>query len=144
MVANPVAFDSAAAPEPPRTDHLCHESPKLVNSSHQVLWSSKTALLFVVLNVQRNERRFVFYPLVVREDLKQRKPYTITKQRERWTEEEHNRFLEALKLYGRAWQRIEGVYLLFPLSNISIAAVILELLLLWAKICWICLLGPKN
>ncbi|GAV87380.1 Myb_DNA-binding domain-containing protein [Cephalotus follicularis] len=39
--------------------------------------------------------------------MKTRKPYTITKQRERWTEEEHNRFLEALKLYGRAWQRIE-------------------------------------
>ncbi|KAK6918698.1 SANT/Myb domain [Dillenia turbinata] len=39
--------------------------------------------------------------------LKTRKPYTITKQRERWTEEEHHRFLEALKLYGRAWQRIE-------------------------------------
>ncbi|KAG6526392.1 hypothetical protein ZIOFF_016376 [Zingiber officinale] len=36
-----------------------------------------------------------------------RKPYTITKQREKWTEEEHNSFLEALKLYGRAWQRIE-------------------------------------
>ncbi|KFK42494.1 protein late elongated hypocotyl [Arabis alpina] len=36
-----------------------------------------------------------------------RKPYTITKQRERWTEDEHDRFLEALKLYGRAWQRIE-------------------------------------
>ncbi|XP_019182743.1 PREDICTED: protein REVEILLE 2-like [Ipomoea nil] len=38
---------------------------------------------------------------------KARKPYTITKQRERWTEEEHNKFLEALKLYGRAWRRIE-------------------------------------
>ncbi|URD89473.1 MYB family transcription factor [Musa troglodytarum] len=36
-----------------------------------------------------------------------RKPYTITKQRERWTEEEHRKFLEALQLYGRAWRRIE-------------------------------------
>ncbi|KAK1433018.1 hypothetical protein QVD17_09922 [Tagetes erecta] len=40
-------------------------------------------------------------------NIKTRKPYTITKQRERWTDEEHNSFLEALKLYGRAWQRIE-------------------------------------
>ncbi|KAK1422002.1 hypothetical protein QVD17_24827 [Tagetes erecta] len=40
-------------------------------------------------------------------NIKARKPYTITKQREKWTEEEHNSFLEALKLYGRAWQRIE-------------------------------------
>ncbi|KAL3525082.1 hypothetical protein ACH5RR_013454 [Cinchona calisaya] len=39
--------------------------------------------------------------------LKVRKPYTITKQRERWTEDEHKKFLEALKLYGRAWRRIE-------------------------------------
>ncbi|KAL5230369.1 hypothetical protein ABZP36_029145 [Zizania latifolia] len=39
--------------------------------------------------------------------VKVRKAYTITKQRERWTEAEHKRFLEALKLYGRAWQRIE-------------------------------------
>ncbi|CAA3029563.1 REVEILLE 1-like isoform X1 [Olea europaea subsp. europaea] len=38
---------------------------------------------------------------------KVRKPYTITKQRERWTEEEHKKFLEALKLYGRAWRKIE-------------------------------------
>lgn len=38
---------------------------------------------------------------------KVRKPYTITKQRERWTEEEHLKFLEALKLHGRAWRRIE-------------------------------------
>ncbi|XP_052198065.1 protein REVEILLE 1-like isoform X2 [Diospyros lotus] len=39
--------------------------------------------------------------------MKVRKPYTITKQRERWTEEEHKKFVEALKLYGRAWRRIE-------------------------------------
>lgn len=38
---------------------------------------------------------------------KVRKPYTISKQRERWSEEEHNKFLEALKLHGRAWRRIE-------------------------------------
>ncbi|TMW88584.1 hypothetical protein EJD97_018356 [Solanum chilense] len=36
-----------------------------------------------------------------------RKPYTISKQRERWSEEEHKKFLEALKLHGRAWRRIE-------------------------------------
>ncbi|XP_017244396.1 protein REVEILLE 1 [Daucus carota subsp. sativus] len=39
--------------------------------------------------------------------LKVRKQYTITKQRERWTDEEHNKFLEAVKLYGRAWRHIE-------------------------------------
>ncbi|XP_078155503.1 uncharacterized protein LOC144551418 isoform X2 [Carex rostrata] len=38
---------------------------------------------------------------------KVRKPYTISKQREKWTEEEHQKFLEALQLYGRAWRRIE-------------------------------------
>ncbi|XP_051147240.1 protein REVEILLE 1-like [Andrographis paniculata] len=38
---------------------------------------------------------------------KARKPYTITKQRERWTEEEHRKFIEALKLHGRAWRKIE-------------------------------------
>ncbi|MCO5557787.1 hypothetical protein L7F22_011358 [Adiantum nelumboides] len=39
--------------------------------------------------------------------VKVRKPYTITKQRERWTEDEHQKFLDALKLHGRAWRRIE-------------------------------------
>ncbi|KAL6911875.1 hypothetical protein ACP4OV_000680 [Aristida adscensionis] len=38
---------------------------------------------------------------------KARKPYTITKQREKWSEEEHRLFLEALQLHGRAWRRIQ-------------------------------------
>ncbi|KAG8080924.1 hypothetical protein GUJ93_ZPchr0007g5210 [Zizania palustris] len=38
---------------------------------------------------------------------KERKPYTITKQREKWTEDEHRLFLEALQLHGRAWRRIQ-------------------------------------
>jgi len=38
---------------------------------------------------------------------KSRKPYTITKQRENWTEEEHQKFLEALKLFDRDWKKIE-------------------------------------
>ncbi|KAL3838742.1 hypothetical protein ACJIZ3_023333 [Penstemon smallii] len=38
---------------------------------------------------------------------KVRKVYTITKQRERWTQEEHKKFLDALKLHGRAWRKIE-------------------------------------
>ncbi|XP_038994363.1 protein REVEILLE 7-like [Hibiscus syriacus] len=38
---------------------------------------------------------------------KVRKPYSITKQREKWTEEEHQKFLEALSLYGRGWRQIE-------------------------------------
>ncbi|KAJ4782416.1 Homeodomain-like superfamily protein [Rhynchospora pubera] len=38
---------------------------------------------------------------------KLRKPYTITRPRDRWTSEEHDRFLEALLQFGRDWKKIE-------------------------------------
>lgn len=39
---------------------------------------------------------------------KPRKPYQLTKAREKWTDQEHTRFLEAIRLHGRAWKKIEG------------------------------------
>ncbi|XP_068330039.1 protein REVEILLE 6-like isoform X1 [Pyrus communis] len=44
------------------------------------------------------------------EDLskKIRKPYTITKSRESWSEPEHDKFLEALQLFDRDWKKIEA------------------------------------
>ncbi|KAL5225966.1 hypothetical protein ABZP36_012605 [Zizania latifolia] len=38
---------------------------------------------------------------------KARKPYTITRPRERWSGAEHSRFLDALLLFGRDWKRIQ-------------------------------------
>ncbi|GAB4858319.1 Protein REVEILLE 6, variant 2 [Ancistrocladus abbreviatus] len=37
-----------------------------------------------------------------------RKPYTITKSRESWTEPEHDKFFEALQLFDRDWKKIEA------------------------------------
>lgn len=39
--------------------------------------------------------------------LQPRKPYVITRARERWTDDEHAMFVEALRLYGRTWRKIE-------------------------------------
>lgn len=49
-------------------------------------------------------------PMTTLEDpsKKVRKPYTITKSRESWTDEEHDKFLEALQLFDRDWKKIEA------------------------------------
>lgn len=36
-----------------------------------------------------------------------RKPYTLTKTRESWSNDEHERFIKALQLYNRDWKKIE-------------------------------------
>ncbi|XP_022968540.1 protein REVEILLE 6-like isoform X1 [Cucurbita maxima] len=49
-------------------------------------------------------------PTSSKEDLSKRarKPYTITKCRESWTEPEHDKFLEAIQLFDRDWKKIEA------------------------------------
>jgi hypothetical protein len=39
---------------------------------------------------------------------KQRKPYTQQKTREKWSDEEHTKFVEGLRVHGRQWRKIEG------------------------------------
>jgi len=38
---------------------------------------------------------------------KSRKPYTLTKARESWSNDENERFIKALQLYNRDWKKIE-------------------------------------
>ncbi|KAK4384931.1 protein REVEILLE 6 [Sesamum angolense] len=58
---------------------------------------------------------------------KVRKPYTITKSRESWTEPEHDKFLEALQLFDRDWKKIEAfvgsktvIQVLLLMRNLSV------------------------
>ena len=39
--------------------------------------------------------------------MRSRKPYVVSRPRERWSEPEHDRFLEALRLFGRQWAKVE-------------------------------------
>ncbi|TVU17423.1 hypothetical protein EJB05_33459, partial [Eragrostis curvula] len=38
---------------------------------------------------------------------KPRKPYTVSRPREKWTADEHDRFVHALLIFGRDWKTIE-------------------------------------
>ena len=44
----------------------------------------------------------------LRDASKHRKPYVVSKARDRWTDAEHASFVDALKMYGRSWRKIEG------------------------------------
>ena len=38
---------------------------------------------------------------------KQRKEYTIQQKREKWSDEEHDKFVEAIRIFGRDWKKVE-------------------------------------
>ncbi|KAF5182952.1 Reveille-like protein [Thalictrum thalictroides] len=62
-----------------------------------------------MMNSRRLKRQFMAGSTIYTDSFvkKVRKPYTITKSRENWTDEEHDKFLEALHLFGRDWKKIE-------------------------------------
>ncbi|XP_010696366.1 protein REVEILLE 8 isoform X2 [Beta vulgaris subsp. vulgaris] len=71
----------------------------------------RTISIFIMNAVQSNTASSTSSGAAGGENLssgkKVRKPYTITKSRESWTEEEHDKFLEALQLFDRDWKKIE-------------------------------------
>ena len=39
---------------------------------------------------------------------KARKPYTVTRKRETWSEQEHALFVEGVRLFHRDWKKVEA------------------------------------
>src|SRR5437868_1137530 len=50
--------------------------------------------------------------------VKYRKPYTLSKARENWTEQEHSKFLTAVSLYERDWKRVSAFIQTKSLSQV--------------------------
>ncbi|WCJ22522.1 hypothetical protein M5689_004608 [Euphorbia peplus] len=74
MIGDSVGKDSTVSAHYGFLRRIWHLRVRFVVFSYQVSWSSKTTASFVVVSgvARRNGRRFLFYPLLVREDLKQR------------------------------------------------------------------------
>jgi SHAQKYF class myb-like DNA-binding protein len=85
----PVAAERAPPPEPQALEPAPPPAPGSENASFAPASTAPSA--------QLNQRAAVAKP---------RRPYTITKKRETWTEEEHKKFLEALHFYHRDWKKI--------------------------------------
>ena len=84
--------------------------------------SNKTVSFFLLKETNTSDDQNIMGDLRNPSDMdarvpKARKPYMITKQREKWTEEEHKLFLEAIQLHGRAWRRIQGTSSPSPPAN---------------------------
>eukprot|EP01103_Thecamoeba_quadrilineata_P003591 TRINITY_DN13350_c0_g1_i1.p1 TRINITY_DN13350_c0_g1~~TRINITY_DN13350_c0_g1_i1.p1 ORF type:complete len:379 (+),score=70.06 TRINITY_DN13350_c0_g1_i1:122-1138(+) len=81
------AFQSASNHSPQQPS-----SPP-TGSNSQLSSNSSSSVIAGIVNVSKTRTR---------------KPYTITKQREIWSDYEHSRFLQALHLFGRDWRKIEA------------------------------------